>query len=67
MNYYRSALNLLYDYAAAISYDGDQTQQDAIFNELMDKALDVATKLISWGVSDDYAFWLASRRVVGDL
>lgn len=65
MNYYRSALNLLYDYAA--THSGDLIERDAIYNELMDAALDIATTLISWGVSDDYAFWLASRRVTGNL
>lgn len=68
MNYYREALNMLYEYAGTVSYDGDTVEHDAIFNELMDRALDIATTLLSWGITDDsYAFYLAARRVVGDL
>lgn len=67
MNYYTSALNLLYDQAILTSYDGDIVEQETIYGELMDEAHDIANMLVSWGVSDDYAFWLASRRVVGSL
>lgn len=67
MNYYREALGMLYEYAETISYDGDSADLDANYDELMDAALDIAVLLVSWGVSDDYAFYLASRRVVGSI
>lgn len=67
MNYYYKGMELLYDQAILTSYDGDVEERDAIFDELTDKALDIATILVSWGVSDDFAFWLGARRVVGEI
>lgn len=67
MNYYREALNQLYEYATLTSYDGDVAEVEARYCELMDEAHDIATMLVSWGVSHDYAFHLAVRRVVGSL
>lgn len=67
MNYYRLGMNMLYDHATLTSYDGDVAEVEARYGELMDEAHDIATMLASWGVSHDHAFYLAARRVTGNL
>lgn len=65
MNYYKIGMELLYDQAILTTYDVEE--RDAVYNELMDAAYDIATMLVEWGVEDDFAFWIGARRVVGEI